>query len=109
VLLHEPGQVEAARALATRMQRDGGDTIEQRIGYAFALALGRPPESGEITVLQDLLVAEMIRFQDNPATAEAWINFGESAPDSDLDIIELAAHTTLARLILNLDETITQP
>lgn len=109
MLLHEPGQVEAARALAGRMLRDGGTTIEQRIGHAFRLALGRPPEDVEFAVLEDLLVRELVRFQARPADAAALLAVGESEPDPDLEPVELAAHTTIARLILNLDETIHLP
>ncbi len=109
VLLHEPGQVEAARALAERMLLEGGDTLEQRVGHGFALALGRPPAGEELSVMRELLATETARFQQQPETAAALLQVGESRSNPDLATVELAAHTTLARLILNLDETITRP
>jgi len=56
-----------------------------------------------------LLREEKARFQADPPAAQALLAVGESPVDPAFDPLELAAHTTLARLILNLDETITRP
>ena len=41
VLLNGPQFVEAARALAERAMREGGDTPPERLGFAFRLATSR--------------------------------------------------------------------
>ena len=43
VLLNDPQFVEAARLLAERMIREGGEDLEGRITYAFRLLTGRRP------------------------------------------------------------------
>jgi hypothetical protein len=43
VLLNDPTYVEAARALAVRMVREGGGAIDDRIKFAFREALSRGP------------------------------------------------------------------
>ncbi len=50
-LLNDPTFVEAARILAERMLRDGGQSPASRITHGFRLLLARPPRAEEIAVL----------------------------------------------------------
>ena len=47
-LLNDPTYVEAARVLAERMLRDGGDVTASRITHGFRLLLARAPRASEI-------------------------------------------------------------
>ena len=47
-------------------------------------------------------------FRSDVRAAERLIVFGQSKPDPDLDPVQLAAHTMVASIILNLDETVTK-
>ena len=81
VLLNDPEFVEAATALAARMQKEGGTTAESRIAWAWNQATGRAPRPDETKLLAELL---------------------ETSKDAS------AAYTSVARAILNLHETITR-
>jgi len=47
-------------------------------------------------------------FENDLVGAEQLIAIGESKPDPSLDPRDLAAATTLANMLLNLDETVTK-
>jgi hypothetical protein len=101
--------VEAARALAQRvLQESIGASSDERIVLAFRHVTGRRPRGEELRVLAAGLAKQLAKFRADPAAAEKLLAFGESKRDPALDPVELAAYTTVAGVILNLDETITQ-
>jgi len=82
-LLNDQGFYEFARALAGRILREGKGEDRQRIGYAFRLCLGRYPSQRESQVIERLL-----QRQQGTKPLDAW--------------------TSVARVLLNLDEFITR-
>jgi hypothetical protein len=84
-LLNDPIYVEAARALAQRIQREA-TSDDGRLQRAFTLATGRAPDATELNLLRQAL-AKM--RAGNPANQDA-------------------AWTAVTGIILNLDETITK-
>jgi Protein of unknown function (DUF1553)/Concanavalin A-like lectin/glucanases superfamily/Protein of unknown function (DUF1549) len=108
VLMNDPAYVEAARALAQRVLREGGKDDKSRIAYTFRLATARTPTGKESGVLRALLSKERAGFARDPKAAAALLTVGESKRDASLDAVELAAWTTVASAVLNLDETITK-
>jgi hypothetical protein len=108
VLLNDPTFVEAARALAQRMLTEGGRDPDQRIVYAFRAAVARKPDSKELEALRALVKAELSQYREHPDQADKLLHVGESKYDAKLNKPELAAWTTVASAILNLDETITK-
>ena len=107
VTLNDVTYVEAARALAERMLKEGGRTDEERIGFAFRLCTARRPTDPEKQVLLASLNRLRTHYTQDPAAGKKLIATGESKPDGKLDPAELAAHTALGTLLLNLDETLT--
>ena len=107
-LLNDPTYVEASRALAQRTLLEGGSNVNRRLTYAFRLATARKPTRKERGVLRSLLDERLASFQRNPQSALRLLDVGESPRDRKLDPPELAAWTTVASVILNLDETITK-
>jgi hypothetical protein len=107
-LMNEVTFVEAARALAQRAMHEAGPAPADRLTRAFRLALSRPPRSAELAVLLSGWRSQRDRFAKDTAAAKALIEQGEWPRDANLDAAELAAYTTLAGVILNLDETITK-
>ena len=107
-LMNDPTYVEAARALAQRALLEGGKDDKSRVIYAFRLATARTPTGKEVGVLRDLLKGQRKSFAADRRSAVKFIDVGESGRDSRLDAAELAAWTTVASVILNLDETITK-
>ena len=106
-LLNDPTYVEAARALAQRALRMGGRSDRERIDFAFKLATARTPDPQERDVLLGSLSQFRSTYRRDQAQVTKLLSVGESKPDSTLDPREVAAWTTLASMILNLDETIT--
>jgi uncharacterized protein DUF1553/uncharacterized protein DUF1549 len=109
--LNEAIFVECARALGKRAILEGGKTDAERLAFAFRLCAARPPAADELAVLSGLLDKYRKRFADAPATA-AEVATGEKQPKAEppkgLTYDEWAAYTLVARVILNLDETVTK-
>jgi hypothetical protein len=108
VLLNDITYVEAARVLAEKMMKQGGAGDVDRIQWAYARALSRPAKQPEIDVLSDLLAKHRKAFAANPDEAKKLITTGEAPRPKDVETVELAAWTDVARTILNLHETITR-
>ena len=107
VLMNDPTYVEAARALAERALLEGGKDRDRRLTFAFRLATARQPSAPELRLLKELLAAQLAHFRAQPKAALDLLSVGESKRKAQLDDAELAAWTTVASTILNLDETIT--
>ena len=107
-LMNDVTFVEAARCLAQRVMREAGATPEERVRRAFSLVLTRAPRPTELDVLLSGFNDHLTRFRSNPAAAAALVSAGESPREARLDVIELAAYSAVASLILNLDEAITK-
>jgi mono/diheme cytochrome c family protein len=108
VLLNDTEFVEAARALAARMLREAGASAAERIGLAYRLVLSRPPRPHEVEVLSGLADRHLAEYRQDPAAAAALLSVGAHPVAGDLDPCELAAWTSVARVLLNLHETITR-
>jgi hypothetical protein len=106
VLMNDPVYVEAARALAIRVLREGGFTDEQRMNYAWRLAVSRSPTSAETRILQRTLEHQFATYRQDKAAAESLLKTGDLKNPADCDATELAAWTALANVVLNLNETI---
>jgi hypothetical protein len=107
-LMNDVAYVEASRKLAERMMREGGKRPEERIEYACRLALARPPKPAEAQVLADTLRQFQARYRADGKAAEQFLSHGDAPRDRKLDARDLAAYTSVASLVLNLDETVTK-
>ena len=115
VLLNDPQFVEASRAFAERILRQGPRlgphgsprNIKAKIRFAFELATARMPTQQEVGILVQAYQQNFKQYQTQPERALAILQVGESERDTDLDLAEHAAWTGVAKLILNLSETIT--
>jgi hypothetical protein len=107
-LMNDPQFVEASRSFAQRILLEGGKSSGDRISYAFRLATSRKPVSDEINVLQEVVDRELADYRKDKAAAEKLLNVGSFKAKESLDSAELAAWTTAASMILNLDETVTK-
>ncbi len=107
-LMNDPTYVEAARFLAERMMREGGDTVDSRITHGFRLLLARQPQPRELAVLRAAAERSKRDFQADSEAAKALLAVGEAGFDSNLNVADLAAFTTVCNTLLNLDEAITK-
>ncbi|MEX1229989.1 MAG: PSD1 and planctomycete cytochrome C domain-containing protein [Planctomycetaceae bacterium] len=108
VMLNDPSSIEAARMLAVRTIREGGDSLDGRLRFGFRTVLSREPELRELKSLAVLWKREHERYEQNPAAAEELLTVGLTPKPNDINILDLAAWTSVARAIFNLNETITR-
>lgn len=108
VLLNDPQFVEAARQFAERILREGGQSFELRLGFAYRTALGRKPSNEEENLMKELFDSERARFEQDAVAVAALLKVGDTEHSNELNLPELAATTVIARVLLNLDEAITK-
>ena len=108
VLLNDPSYVEAARVFAERIVKHGGATPTERIDWAFREALSRQPTDKERTVLLQLLDKHMSDYKADQEAANALLKVGDQTVKETPNPVELAAWTSLARVVFNLHEIITR-
>ncbi len=107
-VLNDVTFVEAARGFAELCMTGEERSPEGRLAAAFRQATGRRPRPNELAILVAGFNSQLARFRNDPASAKTLVGQGESTHDGRLDPVELAAYTTIAQLILNLDETLTK-
>jgi hypothetical protein len=108
VLLNDPTYVEAARTLAARAMKDGGEATEGRIDWLYHRVLSRPAKPAEKKLLSELFDKHRSEYVADKAAAKKLLAIGDAKPPSELDPAELAAWTSVSRVVLNLHETITR-
>jgi hypothetical protein len=108
VLLNDPTYLEASRKFAERMMREGGDGRDARLKWGFCVATCRAPTEKELKVLGETFERRVTAYKTAPEAAKKLLGVGESSRDQKLNEPELAAYTTLASMLLNLDEVITK-
>ncbi|MEI6232924.1 MAG: DUF1553 domain-containing protein [Planctomycetota bacterium] len=103
VTLNDPVYVEAAQALARRMNA-AGQTPQDKLRAGFNLCLARPPQDAEIARLLKLFDEAKADFAKDAKSANEMATNPIGALPKDADVTELAAWTTVANVLLNLDE-----
>ena len=109
--LNEPVFLDCARELAMTTIRDGGKSDSERVDYAFRRCLARSPSNAERSALLTLLGKEAIRFAAPGATPWDLAARDAKSPTAlpaGVTPAQAAAWTAVARVLLNLDETITK-
>jgi hypothetical protein len=104
--MNDPVFVEAARAFALRILREGGPDLPSRTRFAWRTALGRIPDERESSILERSITTQLATYQQDPAAAADLIRIGDYPNPEGINPQELAAWTTLANVLLNLNETI---
>jgi hypothetical protein len=108
VTLNDPVYVEAAQALARRIVREGGSTLEDRARYALHLCLCRPPRLEQVNQLIDLYENEHARYEQSREAAFALATEPLGPLPAGMDPADLASWTTVANVLLNLDGVLTK-
>jgi hypothetical protein len=108
VLLNDPIYVEAARVFAALILHQKANDTDVRLDFAFRRCLSRPIRQEESDLLRDILEKHRAEYAADPKAAAEVLSVGAHAASADLDPAELAAWTSVARIILNLHETITR-
>jgi Protein of unknown function (DUF1553)/Protein of unknown function (DUF1549)/Planctomycete cytochrome C/Concanavalin A-like lectin/glucanases superfamily len=106
VTMNDPQWVEASRALAERLIKQGGKQPEQRIQYLSELVLSHNPSPQMASVLEQSLTQMQQHYAADPGAAHDLVSVGEKPHDPAIPPPELAAWTMVVSEVLNLDETL---
>tara|TARA_R110002072_G_scaffold13481_3_gene56967 strand:- start:34204 stop:37128 length:2925 start_codon:yes stop_codon:yes gene_type:complete len=108
VLLNDPTYVEAARVFGARVFHEGGTSTQDRIQWAFRVALSRRATDREVGILSAVYESNLKRFIADDQAARSFLSVGESSAPAEGNVAETAAWASVARVILNLHETVTR-
>ena len=106
VTLNDPVFVEAAQALARRIVREGGTSVQERVRFAYRLVLSRVPNQTESARFTRLIEEALADFAADKERAVKMASDPLGAPPKEAAIAELAAWTVAGNVLLNLDETL---
>ncbi|MCB9923979.1 MAG: DUF1553 domain-containing protein [Planctomycetaceae bacterium] len=106
-LMNDVTFVEAARVIAQQAIA-GSPSPEERLAHIFRAVVSREPTEREAAVLGQGLADHLAHFQSDPVAAERLVTVGEYPYPLSQEHAELAAYTTIASMVLNLDEAVTK-
>jgi hypothetical protein len=106
VTLNDEQFVEAARVLAEQGLKNSPTADEDRLQWLAERLLCRPFRAEELSLVTQTLTRLRAWYAGHEAEARQLIKTGESTPDPDLSVGELAAWTMLCNQLLNLDEVL---
>lgn len=98
--------IESSRALARRVLDEVSGNLASRLNHVYRTVLTRPPSKSELTALIEFHQRQYRRCKEGSLDAAAI--YGVSTKDQVDNLPSLAAMTTVARLLFNLDETLTK-
>lgn len=108
VTLNDPVYIEASQALARRIVAEGGSATEDRLRFALELCLCRPADEAQLAVLAQLYDDSLQHFRQHPDEARALATEPLGPLANGQDAAEMAAWTTVANILLNLDGVLTR-
>ena len=103
VTLNDPVFIETNQAMARRLVSEAKATPE-RLALLFKLCLSRAPHAHEVTSLTGLYNDTLTTYRADAADAIKMATDPLGPAPKDADIAELAAWTTIANVVMNLDE-----
>ncbi len=106
-LLNEPVFMDCSRALGQRALAAPVANDEQRIDWLVQTCLARPASTAEKETLNKFLSEQFGQFTNQVSTAHELTGAASTGLPRE-ELARQAAWTALARVVLNLDETITK-
>jgi hypothetical protein len=85
-----------------------GTTTPERLNAMYRRALSRPAKPEELKVLEALVEKHRSEFKADPKGAAELLKVGLAPVPANADPAELAAWTSVARVVLNLHEAVTR-
>jgi len=104
VTLNDPVYIEAAQGLARRMIEKGGTTLSDKAAFGFRACLVRPPSDAEIQRLVKLYEDAKAKFTKDTGKATQLATNPLGPLPKGMDLVDAAAWTVVANVLLNLDE-----
>lgn len=107
-LLNDPTFLEAARKFGERAIVEQDGSVEGRIQFLYRTAVSRPADDFVMAELKSIYEQQSKYFTADADAAAGFVSVGLSPKTKDIDVVELATWTSVARVILNLSETTTR-
>lgn len=107
VLMNDKTFLESARHLAQESLQAEAKDDRDRVAKIYRLAIARPADEETLDILVENLQFFRQHYAESPEEAKKLLSVGASPTDGSLDPIQHAALTSVAHLILNLDEFVT--
>jgi hypothetical protein len=107
VTLNDPVFIETHQAMARRIVlKDGKDRkdVKDRLSLMFRICLSREPTVTELTALTQLHAESLATYQKDTAAATNMATDPLGPVEASADVVELAAWTAVANVVMNLDE-----
>ncbi len=107
VTLNDPVFIETHQAMARRIVlKDGKDRkdVKDRLSLLFRLCLSREPTATELTALTQLHAESLATYQKDTAAATKMATEPLGPLEAGAEVVELAAWTAVANVVMNLDE-----
>jgi hypothetical protein len=105
-LMNDVTYLEAARFLAERMMKEGGDTSAGHLAQGFRIVLARQPTPAQLALLQRAYDRSFADFAKDRQSAAALLTQGETPTNQKLDPAALATLTSIASTLLCMDEVL---
>jgi hypothetical protein len=106
VTLNDPQFVEAARVLAERALREGGETTSAKLDFISLRLLARPLRPVEHEIVRESWKELTTYYQGHVDEAQQLIGIGAAKPAEPYDAATLAAWTMVVNQLMNLDEVL---
>jgi hypothetical protein len=106
--LNDPAFMECAQGLAMRMYKEAGPDDQARLAHGFRLCTGRSPDAREAEALLTLIAQERQAIEEDTARAITIALADPAKLPSGVNLHKVASWTLVARILLNLDETLTK-
>jgi hypothetical protein len=92
------------------MEREGGTSTSERIGYGFRLCTSRRPADADLGALVSFFEREKDRFERDPKAARTFLGLPDPEPAGGEPESPAAAASLamVANVLLNLDATLTR-
>jgi hypothetical protein len=103
VTLNDPAFFEMAQGLASRIWREGGSGVADRVRFGLRLALLRPPAEEQVHALEKLFQSELAHYRNDLEAAKNLLKGTPGGIPSNADPAELAAWAVVSNVLLNLD------
>lgn len=103
VTLNDPVFIETNQAMARRLVAESKTTPE-RLNHLFKICLSREPTAHETAALTQLHAETLAEYQKDTAAATKMATDPLGPADKDANLPDLAAWTTIANVVMNLDE-----
>ena len=105
-LLNDPSFIEAARVFAERIIETDATDDAQRLVWAFRQVFSREPTQREAQLLLSMLQRQRESFEQSPESAAHLTSIGMKPLADNMNVVEVAAWTSVSRALLNVNEAI---